>query len=316
MISTRQSEKAVGFFMRRIGAGRNFEPQCSHARVAESFLAAFYLLPIFMLLPHSIFVFLLCLVGLAGFASEPITIDFNRYMEGKYVFERNCVVCHGARGDGKGDMGLTIQPRPRSFREGLFKFRSTPFGALPTEADLARTIRGGLSGTGMGMFTHLADDEVRSVIEYLKSFSRRWRKAENYAEPLTLPPTPTWLENKTASTAHAANGKTLFTAYCAACHGPEADGKGAAAIVLKDIWEQPARPADPRQPHLRCGDTPADLYRVLATGLNGTSMVSFETTLSQDQRWDIIAYIQTLTLPDVPHLGSAPASTLELKQKR
>jgi mono/diheme cytochrome c family protein len=165
------------------------------------------------------------------------------------------------------------------------------------------------------MFTHLADDEVRSVIEYLKSFSRRWRKAENYAEPLILPPTPTWLEDKTASAAHAVNGKTLFTANCAACHGPEADGKGPAAIALKDIWEQPARPADLRQPHLRCGDTLADLYRVLATGLNGTPMVSFEITLTQDQRWDIIAYIQTLKLPDVPHLGSAPASTLVLKQK-
>lgn len=278
-------------------------------------MAAFYPPPIFMLSRSSIFVYLLGLLGLVGSASEPITIDFNRYMEGKYVYERNCVVCHGARGDGKGEMGLTIQPRPRSFREGMFKFRSTPFGALPTEADLARTIRGGLSGTGMGMFTHLPDEEVRSVIEYLKSFSRRWRKAENYAEPLSLPPPPSWLEDKTASAIHAANGKTLFTANCAACHGPAADGKGAAAITLKDIWEQPAKPADLRQPHLRCGDTPADLYRVLATGLNGTPMVSFETTLTQDQRWDIIAYIQTLKLPDVPHLGSAPASTLVLKVK-
>ena len=100
-------------------------------------------------------------------------------------------------------MGLTIQPRPRSFREGLFKFRSTPFGALPTEADLARTIRGGLSGTGMGMFTHLSDDEVRSVIEYLKSFSRRWRKAENYAPPMQLPDPPSWLNEPQQNLAHA-----------------------------------------------------------------------------------------------------------------
>jgi hypothetical protein len=35
-------------------------------------------------------------------------------------------------------------------------------------------------------------------------------------------------------------------------------------------------------------------------------MVSFETTLTPEQRWDIIAYLLTLKLPDVPTLGNAP----------
>jgi mono/diheme cytochrome c family protein len=95
-----------------------------------------------------------------------------------------------------------------------------------------------------------------------------------------------------------------------ACHGPEADGKGPAVSALKDIWEQPARPSDLRQPHLRCGDRPEDIYRVLTTGLNGTPMVSFEATLTPEQRWDIIAYLFTLKLPDVPTLGNAPPRVL------
>lgn len=250
-----------------------------------------------------------------AFSVEPAPLDLTRYMEGKYVFERHCIVCHGARGDGTGEMSQTLQPKPRSFREGQFKFRSTAFGMLPTEADLARTIRGGLSGTGMGMFSHLSDTEVRSVIEYIKSFSRRWRKSENYAEPMKLSSPPAWFKEPPEMEKHRVKGKALFTVHCAACHGEKADGKGPAAATLKDIWNQAAQPSDLRQAHLRCGDDPADVYRVLATGLNGTPMISFESVLSPDQRWEVIAYITALKLPSVPTLGVAPAESLKLKPR-
>lgn len=257
-------------------------------------------------LPVSRFFISLLLFSGSALAAEPLTLDFNRYMEGKYIFERNCIVCHGPRGDGKGEMAPTLSPRPRSFREGMFKFRTTPFGSLPTDDDLRHTIKHGLTGTAMGMFSQLSDEDVTNVIEYVKSFSRRWRKAENYAEPLTFPAPPAWLEDAKQKAAHAEKGKALFTANCSACHGPTADGKGVAVPTLKDIWELPARPSDLRQPHLRCGDRPQDIYRVLTTGLNGTPMVSFDTVLTPEQRWDIIAWLFTQKLPDMPTLGNAP----------
>ena len=39
--------------------------------------------------------------------------------------------------------------RPRDFRTGLFKFRSTPSGSLPTDDDLLRTVTQGVRWTGM-----------------------------------------------------------------------------------------------------------------------------------------------------------------------
>ncbi len=236
-------------------------------------------------------------------AEEPAPLDFNLYMQGKYVFERNCIVCHGPRGDGKGELSPTLKPHPRSFREGMFKFRTTPLGTLPTDDDLRRTIRGGLSGTAMGMFTQLSDEEVNAVITYVKSFSRRWRKAENYAPSVPLPPAPGWFKEDGARQTHASAGAQLFAVNCATCHGDKADGKGPAAAALRDIWGHPAAPSDLRQPHLRCGDAPADIFRVLTTGLNGTAMVSFEKTLTEAQRWDIIAYILSIRLPSGPVLG-------------
>ncbi|WP_395751185.1 c-type cytochrome [Prosthecobacter sp.] len=236
-------------------------------------------------------------------AADPVApLDFNLYMQGKFVYERNCIVCHGQRGDGNGEMSPTLKPKPRSFREGMFKFRTTPYGMLPTDDDLRRTITHGLSGTAMGAFSHLQSDEVEAVIAYVKSFSRRWRKPENYAPTMEFPAAPEWYKTAEAVKTHALEGKKLFATNCAACHGEKADGKGAAAVTLKDIWGLPAAPADLRQPHPRCGDGPEDLFRVLATGLSGTPMVSFEKVLSEEQRWDVIAYVLSIRLPSGPVL--------------
>ncbi len=235
-------------------------------------------------------------------AGGGMALDFNLYMQGKYVYERNCIVCHGPRGDGNGELSPTLQPKPRSFREGMFKFRSTPYGMLPTDEDLRRTITHGLSGTAMGMFSHLQTDEVGAVIAYLKSFSRRWKKPENHAPALKFPPPPEWFKTANELKAHAQTGQKFFALNCAACHGEKADGKGPAAVSLRDIWGMPAAPVDLRQAHLRCGDSPADLFRVLATGLNGTPMASFDAALTEAQRWDIIAYILSVRLPSVPVL--------------
>ncbi|MDZ4402714.1 cytochrome c [Prosthecobacter sp.] len=252
--------------------------------------------------------FALLAAASALMAADPAaSLDFNLYMQGRYVYERNCIVCHGARGDGNGELSPTLKPKPRSFREGMFKFRSTPQGFLPTDADLRRTITGGLSGTAMGMFTQLSSEEIVAVITYVKSFSRRWRKPENHAQPVKLSPPPEWLKDPVAFKTHAQAGQKLFTTNCTACHGDKADGKGPAAIALKDIWGIPAAPSDLRQPHLRCGDSPADVFRVLTTGLNGTPMVSFDKTLTEAQRWDIIAHIFSIRLPSGPVLGAAAA---------
>jgi mono/diheme cytochrome c family protein len=216
------------------------------------------------------------------------------YEDGKYVYEENCVTCHGTMGDGQGEMALSTGVKPRSFRTGLFKYRSTPTGKLPTNEDLLRTVRGGRTGTAMGMFTFLTEEQLRAVVEYIKFFSRRWRHAENYAPPIPLPPQPAWLSDDAEVTRRAVAGKQTFQTICATCHGPDGGGNGPLAPTLKDVLGEPAPPADLRLPHLRSGDEPLDIYRVLMTGLDGTPMVSFAEALTPEQKWDVIAYILAL----------------------
>ncbi|MEN9572268.1 MAG: hypothetical protein RL514_123 [Verrucomicrobiota bacterium] len=242
---------------------------------------------------------LLCGVALSqGAAAEGFApLDESLYAMGRYVYERNCLVCHGRWGDGDGEMAKGMIPQPRKFSAGIFKYRSTPGSALPTNDDLMRTIRGGRANTSMPYFTQLSDREVRAVVEFIKFFSPKWRKPENYAAPVRLPEPPAWLAQSAESATRATKGKATFALACVACHGEHADGKGVAAAGLKDVWGAPALPADLRASALRNGRTPADLFRVLTLGIHGTPMPSFAEALTEGQRWELAAFIGTLRPP-------------------
>ncbi len=54
---------------------------------------------------------------------------------GKSIYDVRCATCHGADGKGNGYAAAFVNPRPRNFTEGKFKFRSTETGTLPTDAD-------------------------------------------------------------------------------------------------------------------------------------------------------------------------------------
>lgn len=225
---------------------------------------------------------------------QPKLPDDSLWPQGRFVYQRNCLVCHGAYGDGRGDMGRELKPRPRNFGRGIFKYHSTPAGALPGDADLERTIRGGLAGTAMPVFSSLSDREIKSVIEYVKSFSARWRNPTNYAPALTLPPLPAWFGNEALLKSRGAKGRSLFSTACAACHGPDGSGREATAKDLEDSWGQPVTPTDLRQPALRSGRTLETVYRVLLTGIDGTPMPSFAEAMTEEQRWELVAFIAQL----------------------
>src|SRR4051794_34596577 len=162
----------------------------------------------------------MCALQRAATGADEVKLPDRRlFAPGREVYERNCLLCHGTYGDGKGELSAQLAPKPRSFVQGLFKYRSTPWGKLPTDADLKRTIRGGLDGTAMGSFTALSEDEITAVAEYIKSFSHRWLHPENYGAPIEIPAQPAWLKDDAALSGHAGRGKIVYQAACAACHG-------------------------------------------------------------------------------------------------
>jgi mono/diheme cytochrome c family protein len=59
-------------------------------------------------------------VSLSAAADEAEQIE-----KGKQVYTVYCVTCHGPNGDGKGPVGMTLDPPPRDFTKGEFKYGST-----------------------------------------------------------------------------------------------------------------------------------------------------------------------------------------------
>lgn len=230
-------------------------------------------------------------------SSAPPTADATR---GKVVYERYCLSCHGEDGDGRGEAGDWIFPRPRDFRQGMFKWRSTPSGALPTVADLDKTITDGVYGTLMPTWYAIGERSRRDVIAYIQTFSPRWT-SEQIPAPLVIPPEPA------ATSESVAAGRALFDKLqCAQCHGDTGRGDGPSSHEQRDDWGDPIAPTDLTAGRFKCGGSSADIYRVFMTGLNGAPMPSYVDSINPQEAWQLVHYIRSLHKgADLPDVGPA-----------
>jgi mono/diheme cytochrome c family protein len=104
-------------------------------------------------------------------AAGPVSSDqFGRRVG---LYREHCAYCHGTTGDGLGPTAATLNPYPRDYRLGKFKFKSTLGPARPTDDDLARVIRDGIPGTAMPSFNLLEADEIAALVDYVKYLSIR-----------------------------------------------------------------------------------------------------------------------------------------------
>jgi mono/diheme cytochrome c family protein len=114
-------------------------------------------------------------------AAGPVRSDETGGKHGLY--RRHCAHCHGISGDGLGPTAAILNPYPRDYRRGLFKFKSTYTAAQPTDDDLRRIVHDGIPGTAMPSFALLPPDEVDALVEYVKYLSMRGQMEtalENY----------------------------------------------------------------------------------------------------------------------------------------
>ena len=95
--------------------------------------------------------------------------------EGARVYDMRCASCHGPDGSGDGNAGRALKTRPRDFRTADFRYSSAGEGTLPTDADLESVIRNGRVEEGMPAWAALSPEDVHAVIQFIKTFSPRWR---------------------------------------------------------------------------------------------------------------------------------------------
>lgn len=84
----------------------------------------------------------------------------------------------------------------------------------------------------------------------------------------------------------ASEGRNLFLANCAACHGVDARGGGPQAGTT------PVRPPSLLSGHLN-SHTDGDLFYWISTGLPG-GMPAWSPTLSETDRWNLVNYLRSI----------------------
>ena len=166
-------------------------------------------------------------IATSGRATPP---DATAASRGKKVFDRYCISCHGVAGDGRGPTADFVDPRPRVLTSGVFKFRSTPSGELPTDGDILKTVTNGLHLTFMPRWAPLTSHERHDVVQYVKALSPRFA-TEPQGQPIAIPRPPPFTPQL------ATKGKEVWgRAQCAACHGATGRADVPSATSLRDDW--------------------------------------------------------------------------------
>lgn len=235
---------------------------------------------------------------------------------GKEMYMLHCQACHGEKGDGKGIAAKGLVPPPRNFtaEQVLFKFGSVPAGELPTDDDLKRIVKNGLHGTAM-LKWEVHDSRLEAILQYIKTFSPRWVDNEP-GEPVAMSPDP-YGAARAAEAVEA--GKKLYhtKVQCNQCH-PAYASREELDKISQEVAKKPYQPR-PDLYFSKITDSPdfetkilppdftwhplrsvhpetrrQDLYRVIAAGIGGAAMPSWKGTVTEEELWAIVYYVETL----------------------
>ena len=211
---------------------------------------------------------------------------------GESVYLKRCIGCHGEEGDGLGPGAERLNPPPRDFSIGDYKFRTTGFDDIvPNDSDLYRMIKDGMPGTAMDSWDDvLSEREMWDLVEYITVFAGF--DEEEPSEQVDY-------GTRVASSEESIEvGRKVFADTCVECHGK--NGKGDGAKRLKDDNGARTWPRNLTKPWtFRASNDPEDIFSRISVGIPGTQMPSFANPKSKkkldiEQRWHVANYVSSL----------------------
>ena len=106
-------------------------------------------------------------------AGDTFIVVGHRLTYARTLYMKHCMHCHGVSGDGNGPTAEYLNPKPRDYRQGMFKFTSTKQQDRARRDDLRRTVKLGIPGTYMPSFMLLSDFDTDAIVEYIRWLSLR-----------------------------------------------------------------------------------------------------------------------------------------------
>jgi mono/diheme cytochrome c family protein len=107
---------------------------------------------------------------------KTLEVDEAKLAEGSRLYRQHCLHCHGLSGNGRGPTGYWVNPSPRDYRQGVFKFTSSNQDQnlrKPRRADLLHVLTMGIDGTSMPSFGVLPRAELELLASYVIHLSLR-----------------------------------------------------------------------------------------------------------------------------------------------
>jgi cytochrome c oxidase cbb3-type subunit 2/cytochrome c oxidase cbb3-type subunit I/II len=187
-------------------------------------------------------------------ASDPDNLE-EEVNRGGALFAANCASCHGPAGLGDGRASIGLLPKPANLIAARF-----------SDERLSSVLWNGIPGSSMPPWRQLAAEDLRALIAYIQR--------------LRVPSAPTTSQE----TARVDQGKALFAANCASCHGERGTGDGPTAGAL-------APP--PTNFHVK-EPTQQRALEVLENGMPGTAMPPWKSQLNEEQRRAVVEFVRSL----------------------
>jgi len=200
-------------------------------------------------------------------AVDLFTNHYPTLRESAELYRVQCLHCHGVEGGGNGPTSPFLSPRPRDYRQGVFKWVAVDRNKPPRREDLMNILRQGVTFTAMPSFARFTEGELQGLVDYVRLLAMRgqveWLLAlETLDSAGTLPPDAvvetydgiwdSWLaagdgyvyfdgdvpHPSEMTPERVARGKALFrgnVANCYTCHGVFGRGDGESVFELKAV---------------------------------------------------------------------------------
>ncbi|MDK2980494.1 MAG: cytochrome c oxidase cbb3-type subunit [Chloroflexota bacterium] len=211
--------------------------------------------------------------------TNPLDVSTQVLDEGKAIFIRECMVCHGDAGRGNGPYRATIQPGPPDFGDGSYGDYS--------DADYFWRISEGVPWTAMPAWKLQYGEEDRwKLVHYIRGIFTQTEDIPAIQDPGDEV-AQIYYDQTMPDSASYERGKTIFMQQCAHCHGLAGDSQG---------WDGAYLNPAPANFHDMLGKqmTPSAMGEHLVKvtfGIHNSAMPTWGEWLPESDRWDAIKYL-------------------------